>query len=627
MFYLNLAISNIKKSKQTYVPYGIISIFMTAMLYILFSISQNQSLQDYSMTTGLFLIYGAIIIGIFTVIFSFYINSFLMKKRKTEFGLYNVLGLNKFHIIKVVFFEKLILSFITILIGVILGIIFEKLLFLFLLKLIKSQSGFSVDFKYQVTFVIMGFFLVLNFSIFLWDSFEVKRSKTIELLNSKKQGEKEPKVQFLWTLIGILCIGVGYFNAFTIENPVESMNRFMGSVILVMIGTYSLFMAGSIALLKFLKNRKNIYYKTNNFISISTMLYRMKKNATGLANICILSTAVIIAVSTTLSLYLGSEKFFNERYKKDINISLIDVDKSEIEGFKNNLDTIELNKSSISENTIAEKYVNVEGNKLKIADEGVLSDAILLKIPISEFNKQMETDIKLKDNNALIYHKDGFNYNELYLGNKKYDVKYIQDLGELDILHLMSTYVMVVNDNEFKDGLLYNISFDLKDKNMGTSVINDLREYIKTTDVSWMVTEKKQARNDFNTLYGGFLFIGILIGIVFLVATILIIYYKQISEGEDDKERFEIMKKVGLDDREIKGIIKKQTSIVFLSPVIVASVHLFFAYPAIQKMLYLLNLREDEIFRMVMIGTVLIFLVVYVLVYFLTSKVYYKIVK
>ncbi|MGL4453166.1 MAG: ABC transporter permease [Sarcina sp.] len=627
MFYLNLAINNIKKSRQTYIPFGIMSIFMVSMLYIMVSISQSQGVQDYSSTLCIILMWGGVITGIFTVIFLFYINSFFMKKRKTEFGLYNVLGLNKFHISKVIFFEKLMLSLITISLGIILGIIFEKLLFLFLLNLIDIDISFGFNFVYQVVIIIVSFFLGLNFLMFLWDVFEVYKNKTIELLNSKKQGEKEPKVKIIWTLIGILCIGIGYYNAFTIENPIESMNRFVGSVIIVIIGTYSLFMAGIIAFLKFLKSRKNIYYKTNNFISISTMLYRMKKNATGLANICILSSAVIVAISTTLSLYVGSEKFFYDRYKGDINISFLGASRSEIEDFKKELETIDLKENSIVEKIAIEKYVNLDENKFKAADEGVLSDAMLIKVPISEFNKEMGSNIELKENSGLISYKDGFNYNELYIDDKKYNVKNIEDIGNLKFLDIMPTYIMIVNDAELKDDLLYNIYFNLNDSTKGISVLEKLREYIKTTDIRWIAQEKSTAREAFNTLYGGFLFIGILIGIVFLVATILIIYYKQISEGQDDKERFEIMKKVGLDDKEIKSIINKQTSIVFLSPVVVASIHLFFAYPAIQKMLYLLNLREDEVFRAVMIGTVLVFLIVYIIVYQLTSRVYYKIVK
>ena len=534
MFYSNLALNNIKKSKQTYIPYGIISIFIVSILYMMVSISQNKEAIKISFTLRIVLIWGAILTGIFTVIFLFYINSFLMKKRKTEFGIYNVLGLNKVHIIKIIFLEKLILGLGTIGIGVLLGVIFEKLLFLVLLKLVKVKAvlGFSVS--YKVVFIIIAFFLVLNILMFLWDAFEIKRSKTIELLNSKKSGEKEPKVQILWTLIGILCLGMGYYISVTVENPMTAMSEFMGAVILVMIGTYTLFMSGSIAILKFLKNRKSIYYKTNNFISISVMIYRMKRNAVGLANICILSTAVIIAVSTTLSLYMGSEQYFNEAYKGDINITLNEVNDSQMKIVNKLLENIDIEKNS------------------------------LIETPES---------------------------------------------------------------SSFTDSLSYNISFNLNNKADISMISENLKKELSKNNLKYILKEKEADRRDFDSVYGGFLFIGILIGIVFLAATILIIYYKQISEGYDDKERFEIMKKVGLDDNEIKGIIKKQVSMVFLSPVIVASIHLLFAYPSIEKMLYMLNLRDIELFKIVIIGTVLVFLAVYILVYQITSRVYYKIVK
>ncbi|WP_297522289.1 FtsX-like permease family protein, partial [uncultured Clostridium sp.] len=232
MFYSNLALNNIKKSKQTYIPYGIISIFIVSILYMMVSISQNKEAIEISVTLRIVLIWGAILTGIFTVIFLFYINSFLMKKRKTEFGIYNVLGLNKVHIIKIIFLEKLILGLGTIGIGVLLGVIFEKLLFLVLLKLVKVKAVLGFYVLYKVVFIIIAFFLVLNILMFLWDAFEIKRSKTIELLNSKKSGEKEPKVQILWTLIGILCLGMGYYISVTVENPMTAMSEFMGAVIL-----------------------------------------------------------------------------------------------------------------------------------------------------------------------------------------------------------------------------------------------------------------------------------------------------------------------------------------------------------------------------------------------------------
>ncbi|MGL5068094.1 MAG: FtsX-like permease family protein [Sarcina sp.] len=627
MFYFNLAISNIKKSKQTYLPYGIISIFMVSIFYIMIAISQNESISEFSTTLCVILIWGVAITGLFAVIFLFYINSFLMKKRKTELGLYNVLGLNKFHIIKVVFFEKLILSLGIIALGLILGVIFEKLLFLLLLKLIKSAVILGVNISYKILFITIVFFLTLNIVMFLWDAFEIKRSKTIELLDSKKQGEKEPKVKILWILVGAICLGVGYYNSVTIENPVFAMNRFMGSVILVMIGTYALFMFGSIAILKFLKSRKNIYYKINNFISISTMIYRMKRNAVGLANICILSTAVIIAVSTTLSLYMGYEKHFNERYKGDINISLENIEGSQISMVNKLLDNIDIEKNSMNEMTMKNELIDIKGNEF-VKVKGWDFDAMLIQIPLSEYNKATNNNLILKDDSALIYYKDGFKSREFYLNKKKYNVKSINKLGTLKYEEgVVPTYIMIVNDSEFKNNLTYDISFNLNKKAEIGIVSSKLNTELSKSKINYRLTEKEVARKDFDALYGGFLFIGILIGIVFLSATILIIYYKQISEGHDDKERFEIMRKVGLDDKEIKGIIKKQVSTVFLSPVIVASIHLLFAYPAIEKMLYLLNLRDAELFRVIIIGTVLVFLVVYILVYQITSRVYYKIVK
>lgn len=639
MFYFNLAKNNIKKNSRVYSPYLIITSFIVLVAYIMQSVRNNSGIDSLvgSVNIKNMLAFGNLVTAIFSVIFLFYINSFIMKKRKTELGLYNVLGLDKKHIIKIIFLERVITSFITIIGGLILGIAMDKILYLVFLKLIGEGVKLGFDISSKAIFYTVSLFLVLNIILFLWDSFEIIRAKTISLLQSKNVGEKEPKIKKLSLFLGVICLVGGYFLAFNVDNPINAINMFFIAVILVMIGTYNLFLWGSIFILKMLKRNKKIYYKTNNFISISTMIYRMKKNAVGLANICILSTAVIIILSSTLSLYVGSESYFNKRYSSDIEVYARETNLETVKKIDEIIDKADVDKSSILNYKYQNNMYIREGNRFnnknkETSNLSIDNGSIIVKIPLSDYNKFENKNITLNKNEALIF-SDGekFSYKDIEINGEKYDVKPIENVGkfydkdaEIDIV---PTYILIVNDNDLSDKFTYIYKFDVANKNNILSESNFIKSQLKKDKINVLVDNVIIAKKDFDSLYGSFLFIGLLLGSVFLFATILIIYYKQLSEGYEDKERFNIMKKVGMEDKEIRKIIKKQVSIVFLSPVALASIHLFFAYPMIKKILYTLNLRQDSIFILMTIGTVVIFLIVYSIVYNLTSKIYYKIVK
>ncbi|MGV3026288.1 ABC transporter permease [Clostridium thermobutyricum] len=639
MFYFNLAKNNIKKNSRVYGPYLIITSFIVLVAYIMQSVRNNSGIDSLvgSVNIKNMLAFGNLVTAIFSVIFLFYINSFIMKKRKTELGLYNVLGLDKKHIIKIIFLERVITSFITIIGGLILGIAMDKILYLVFLKLIGEGVKLGFDISSKAIFYTVSLFLVLNIILFLWDSFEIIRAKTISLLQSKNVGEKEPKIKKLSLFLGVICLVGGYFLAFNVDNPINAINMFFIAVILVMIGTYNLFLWGSIFILKMLKRNKKIYYKTNNFISISTMIYRMKKNAVGLANICILSTAVIIILSSTLSLYVGSESYFNKRYSSDIEVYARETNLETVKKIDEIIDKADVDKSSILNYKYQNNMYIREGNRFnnknkETSNLSIDNGSIIVKIPLSDYNKFENKNITLNKNEALIF-SDGekFSYKDIEINGEKYNVKPLENVGkfydedtEIDIV---PTYILIVNDNDLSDKFTYIYKFDVANKNNILSESNFIKSQLKKDKINVLVDNVIIAKKDFDSLYGSFLFIGLLLGSVFLFATILIIYYKQLSEGYEDKERFNIMKKVGMEDKEIRKIIKKQVSIVFLSPVALASIHLFFAYPMIKKILYTLNLRQDSIFILMTIGTVVIFLIVYSIVYNLTSKIYYKIVK
>ncbi len=639
MFYFNLAKNNIKKNSRVYSPYLIITSFIVLVAYIMQSVRNNSGIDSLvgSVNIKNMLAFGNLVTAIFSVIFLFYINSFIMKKRKTELGLYNVLGLDKKHIIKIIFLERVITSFITIIGGLILGIAMDKILYLVFLKLIGEGVKLGFDISGKAIFYTVSLFLVLNIILFLWDSFEIIRAKTISLLQSKNVGEKEPKIKKLSLFLGVICLVGGYFLAFNVDNPVYAINMFFIAVILVMIGTYNLFLWGSIFILKMLKRNKKIYYKTNNFISISTMIYRMKKNAVGLANICILSTAVIIILSSTLSLYVGSESYFNKRYSSDIEVYARETNLETVKKIDEIIDKADVDKSSIFNYKYQNNMYIREGNRFnnqnkETSNLSIDNGSIIVKIPLSDYNKFENKNITLNKNEALIFSdEEKFPYKDIEINGEKYDVKPLENAGKFydkDLeIDIVPTYILIVNDNDLSDKFSYIYNFDIANKDNILSESNFIKSQLKKDKINVLVDNVIMAKKDFDSLYGSFLFIGLLLGSVFLFATILIIYYKQLSEGYEDKERFNIMKKVGMEDEEIRKIIKKQVSIVFLSPVVLASIHLFFAYPMIKKILYTLNLRQDSIFILMTIGTVVIFLIVYSIVYNLTSKIYYKIVK
>ena len=627
MLYLSLAKSNIKKSKQTYLPYSITTIFMVVILYIIFSISQNPDLT--SQSVKMMLIFGTGVTGIFTVIFLFYINSFLMKKRKTELGLYNVLGLNKWHIIRIVFYEKVILSLLTIGSGIILGIVLEKVLFLFLLKLIKVKAILGFYISFELIFITICFFIILNFLMFLWDAVEILRSKAIELLKSKNNGEREVKGKIVLAIIGFGTLLSGYYISVTINNVATDIRMFFVAVILVMIGTYLLFISGSIVFLKFLKSRKSIYYKTSNFITISTMLYRMKKNAVGLANICILSTAVVIAISASLSLYIGNEIAFKKNNPYEITIHANQINHVEKVKVDDVLKSTSIEENSLNTTIYNVQYVDILGNKFTELEGEAINPEKIVKISLSEYNKEFNKNITLKKDSALIYHIGGYKYKDLYLDGKKYNVENINNIGSFEWNKDQQSriYTMVVNDDELQSDLVYVAEFNIKNKASIVSESSKINEIFDNLGIQAYIQNSVSKKQEYDSMYGGFLFIGILIGIVFLFATALIVYYKQVSEGYDDKERFMIMKKVGIDSSEIKSVIRRQVSIVFLSPVILATIHLIFVYPVMAEILYSLNSKNVSVFHIVLVGTTLVFLAVYTLLYYITSKVYYKIVK
>ncbi len=651
--YLKLAITNIKANGKTYIPYVITCICTITMFYIMHALSINKGLKGVSGSEDLKLIlyFGTIVIGVFSLIFLFYTNSFLIKRRKKEIGLYNILGLGKKHISIILLFENVFISLISLVIGLIAGVILNKILFLMLLKLLKFEVpyGFFVSIpSMEVTSIVfIGIFTVTLIS----NLFQIHIAKPIELLKGGEHGEKEPKTKWIMTIIGIISLSIGYAIALTVKSPLSALTLFFVAVILVMIGTYCLFTAGSIAILKLLRKNKKFYYKTKNFTAVSGMLYRMKQNAVGLANICILSTAVLVIISTTASLYIGMEDGIKTRYPKDVMINATGISENQTVKL-NEIIELETKESAIKTNNkinyISESFIATRKDDTFLLEKGnaaFSSDScLLLTIPLSEYNRLEGENVTLKDNELLLFSTvKNYGENSIKIEGKNFKVKV--ELSEFVItkknaLDIMGTYILILNDTGTVRNInaniqgtkpsmpAYNVEFDVEGTDKETiSFTNKLNQNFSKEILTPVKIESSAGfKESFLAFYGGLFFIGIFLGTLFLMATVLIIYYKQISEGYDDKERFNIMQKVGMSNVEIKKSIKRQILMVFFLPLVFAVIHIAFAFPIITKLLAVLNLINIPLFMMSTVVTILVFAVIYTAVYFLTARVYLKIV-
>lgn len=645
-FYPRLAISNIKKNAKTYVPYIITCIATISMYFVLYSLSVNTNiLEDAGATVKEILGLGCKVMAIFSAIFIFYTNSFLVKKRQKEFGLFNILGMEKKHISFIMFLENLFVSIISLLGGILSGTVLNKLMFLLLLKMLKFDVKLNFEFSTLALTKTLMLFGIIFIAIFLNTIRLIHLSNPIELINGGKVGEKEPKNKWIITILGLITLGSGYYISITTKSPLAALMLFFVAVILVIIGTYLLFTAGSITLLKLLRKNKNYYYKTNHFISVSTMMYRMKQNAVGLANICILSTTILVTVTTTFSLYVGSEDLLSRRYPRNISIQVTgDIEESTKRIEKITEDTLSkynVEKENLLNYKINEIYTTgINDTEFKAIDNvGATNITVFDMILLDDYNRLMNKNETLNDNEVLVWgNRKEYEGSSFTIDDMKFNVKSKLDKciynGDNETLVYDSYYIIVKNDDVFNkiaksveaSNVYYSYSFDVQ--NNESKICDDMNAEInKTFDGSVYAESREQQRGSLYALYGGLLFIGIFLGLLFTIATVLIMYYKQISEGYDDKERYTIMKKVGMDNDEIKSTIKSQVITVFFAPLVFAVIHVGFAFPVVVRILKVLGLTNVSLFIKCTVLIILIFAACYGLVYTITSKLYYKIVK
>lgn len=673
-FYPKLAFDGIRKNKKMYLPYIFTSVGMVMMYYIILFLQFSQNIKDAvrSSTAADILGLGSWVIAIFSCIFLFYTNSFLIKRRKKEFGLYNILGMDKHNLSKILFWETLIITVISLVVGLVAGIAFSKLAELIFLRLLKCDASFNLSICPQGLGLCAAVFTVINILLFFNSLRQVQFSSAISLVKSEQTGEKPPKGNWILGILGVLFLGGAYYLALSIKEPLQAMMLFFVAVIMVIIGTYLIMIAGSVLFCRLLQKNKKYYYKSNHFVSVSSMVYRMKRNGAGLASICILATMVLVMISSTTSLYFGEEDALASRYPREINISFSSLDtqiykNGQADKIRSEIDGIAKKHNADIHNSLT--YLSgvlsgmVTDGKVETDVRNVYSGAVDYNrvfqfnfISVDDYNKIMGTDYKLKDGEAMIYlfRKDSnFNGDSIsFNGGRSFKiVRYLDNfISQSDAaMTIVPTMAIFVNDlDKATQGMTdathqhdsepvvnfsWSYGFDTglsEDEQIALS--KDINYYLTDMRVDSdevLVSEvesREQNRMDFYALYGGLFGLGIILSIVFIFAAVLIIYYKQISEGYEDQSRFEIMQKVGMTKKEIRKSINSQLLTVFFLPLIFAGMHLAFAAPIIKKLLLIFNLTNLNLFIATILISFAAFTLFYMIVYKITSNAYYRIV-
>ena len=667
--YSRLALTGIKKNKKLYIPYILTCIGMVMMFYIITFLSSSDMMMNYpgGETMRGILGFGVYVIGFFAVIFLFYTNSFLVRRRKKEFGLYNILGMGKRNIARVMLWETLFIGAFSIAVGMALGVLFSKLAELVMVNIMSMDVTFGVTIDYKAIYYTVVLFAVIFFLILLNSLRQVHLSNPIALLHSENAGEKPPKANWFFAVLGVLILGCAYYLAVTIKDPVTTLAAFFFAVIMVIIATYLIFISGSVAFCKILQKKKNYYYKTNHFVSVSSMSYRMKRNGAGLASICILCTMVLVMISSTVCLYLGKEDSLRERYPRNINITMT----SQIYSDLISQDANSIAKMSIeTAENMGYKPVNaIDYTMLSfvsyirdgeiVFDDGengfnyVTSDLWqIFIVSLDDYNRLTGSQENLNEDEVMIYTSKDMDYNYDVLkikGQEPLNIKKVVTDFEnngVDTMQIIPALYIFVPDLELQTEMISEqsentigninrfVGYDLDATDQQqTDVFNEIYDWLRTSQIenadSSMYVYVEGSANEkleFFGLYGGLFFLGIILGIVFIFAAVLIMYYKQVSEGYEDQSRFEIMQKVGMTKREIKKSINSQMLTVFFMPLIASGVHLAFAFPMIYKMLILFGLVNKVFLIMVTVGCFLLFALLYMLVYKITSRAYYSIV-
>lgn len=672
-FYPKLAASGIKNNKKTYMPYILTCVGMIMMFYIMSFLTHTDTVT--AMFGGrqmqLILSFGCGVMGVFSLIFLFYTNSFLIRGRKKEFGLYNILGMGKQNIARVLIWESVIIASFSLVGGLICGILFSKLAELCMAHILDSEVSFTFHIEFTSVLYTLILFAVIFLLILLNALKQIHLSKPVELLHSDTVGEKPPKVNWLAALVGAVILGGAYYISVTIKEPMAAILLFFVAVIMVIVATYLLFIAGSVAICRLLQKNKRYYYKTNHFISVSSMVYRMKRNGAGLASICILSTMVLVTISSTTGLFIGTEDIIRTRYPRNIVIDVYSIKEEYSETIHNSVEEILDRRGVEQENVLHYRYLDIAGyvngdqvifdtSSLYTYQLSMYDDVRqLFIVPIEDYNRLMNESETLREDEVIIYStRSEYTHDTITLEGGgtmrvKRTVPTFVDNG-IDAMQIAGSLFIFVSDFESMESF-----FDIQAEIYGDNRINSYKHDYYGFDLNYenekqiavqeeissaiqrisseaqdeedtfpLVTVEgvAKARDSFYGLYGGLFFLGIMLGLVFVFAAVLIMYYKQVSEGYEDKSRFGIMQKVGMTKKEIRKSINSQVLTVFFLPLLTAGVHMSFAFPIVFRLLTLFNLTNMKLLIIVTAACYLLFSLFYILVYRMTSRAYYNIV-
>ena len=652
-FYWKLAFTNLKGNRRVYLPYLLSSVGIIMMFYSINALGQgiDQGALYGGTTVASMMGLGVFVIGLFAVLFLFYTNSFIIKRRKKELGLYNILGMEKRHIAHILFRETLLIAVCSLALGLGLGIVFSRVVFWLLGLLLGTNLAVAFVIPVSAITSTLGLFGLIFLLTLCYNLLQVKLSKPIELLHGGETGEREPKAHWFLAVLGALLLGTGYTMAVTIQDPLSALVFFFVAVILVILGTYLLFITGITAMLKLLKKNKRFYYKTNHFTAISGMLFRMKQNAAGLASICVLFTALLVTVSTTFSLYTSMDGLLRARYPRNVLVSVCDANQEAKDMVRSAVNQKSQELGLALENVVDREGWNITtarvGNTLHTQEVSLETCAVVNIFTQSEFERFSGQQVDLAENQVLLF--DPANTfpggDTLNIDDKTYEIvpsDYVMPEAST-LAQIYEMYYLVVRDETVVENILapsgsdtfpiYSYDFDVAGGDPAD--IAAMSEALGTVDFSGpgveyealLFEDSATSRQSFMELYGGLFFLGLFLGVLFLLGTALIIYYKQVSEGYDDARRFNIMQKVGMSHREVKQSIHSQILLVFFLPLLTAVLHLAFAFPMLQKILLVMGLNNFPLILCSTLGCVGVFAVAYLVIYALTARTYYNIVE
>lgn len=664
--YFRLAATGMSKNKKFYFPYIFTCFCMVMMYYIIqfLRISDDFRTMRGGESMQMILEMGTPVIAVFSWILLYYTNSFLIRRRQKEFGLYHILGMGKRELVKILIWENLMTAVISIAGGLLGGILFSKLAELAAVRIVGNHLGYKMTIEPKAIYYTVSLFMAIFAVILLRMLIFIFRTKPVDMLKSETAGEKPPKANWILAIVGLIILAGAYWIAVSIEEPMEAMLWFMVAVLMVIVATYLLFIAGSVAFCRLMQKKKNYYYKTRHFVSISSMVYRMKRNGAGLASICILSTMVLVMVSSTVCLYASIEGNLAKGYPQQFSVEMASgsslEDKDREEKLKETVgQTINENKIKLKET----KEYHILSTACVKTDEGIKFEheniksldslKMLYILTVADYNRLTGENLSLEKNELYVYLPDEAYEKDTFqvegCGNWKNkgtpDNQFI--CGD-DVETLNSGVYLIVPDeavmdqfeaaqravygeNASSEKLCYAFDTDLSEEGQ-VSLVSELQNNISTLQLQdeqfpmVNVNARAVSKSDYYALYGGLFFLGILLGSVFIFGMILIIYYKQITEGYEDQGRFSILMKVGMTRKEVRQSINSQVMTVFFLPLAMAGMHTAFSFPIIRKILKMFAMNDEKLLILVMICCYLAFAVFYAAVYLLTSREYYKIV-